>query len=556
MFVSNPRPPQSSRWAGLTRSLSAKLILLLIAGMIIIFALQGYLNIRLHRQNLEAATLLSAERESDIIKRSTSYYMLHNDREGLYHAMSTVASEPGVVRIRVINQEGHIRYSTDPKEINTSVNKQAEACYGCHAESKPLTRLNRPDRFRIFRLVNGERVLGVINPIENSPACSNAECHAHPASQQILGVLDTDLSLAQADRSLAGDVRHMIAYTLLAVALISALSGLFVWRVVGGPLKVLKSGTERLAQGDLGYQIDVRSRDEMGELASSFNSMSSELSIAHEQLSDWALELENRVEQKTTELKRAHERVLQSEKMAATGKLAAIVAHEINNPLAGILTYAKLLRKWVAECDKSKQEQICNSLELIESESRRCGGIVRNLLVFSRAAPMNPEPADLNVVLRRTAELVRHEVEMANIQLQLDLDPQLPLVHCDPAQMEQAVLALVMNALGAMPKGGSLRLASRIVPSAGEVRLQVQDDGAGIAPEVLSRLFEPFFTTHEGGHGLGLAISQSIIERHKGRIEVESHPGRGSVFTIVLPARESFARPPADPEPARANKER
>ena len=319
MFASDSKP-YLNRWNVLTRSLSAKLILLLFAGMAVIFALQGYLNIRLHRENLEAATLLSAERESDIIKRSTSYYMLHNDREGLYHAMSTVASEPGVVRIRVINQEGHIRYSTDPREINTSVNKQAEACYGCHSESKPLTRLNRPDRFRIFRQANGERVLGVINPIENSPACSNADCHAHPASQQILGVLDTDLSLAQADKSLAGDVRHMIAYTLLAVGLISVLSGLFVWRVVGGPLDVLKSGTERLAKGELGYQIDVRSRDELGELATSFNSMSRELSKAHEQLSDWAIGLEDRVEQKTTELKRAHERMLQTEKNGGHGQ--------------------------------------------------------------------------------------------------------------------------------------------------------------------------------------------------------------------------------------------
>jgi two-component system, NtrC family, sensor kinase len=556
MTARESKPPSPSRWAGLTHSLSAKLIFLLLAGMVTIFVLLGFLNIRLHRQNLEAATLLSAERESDIIKRSTSYYMLHNDREGLYDVIRTVASEPGMVRIRVINPEGLIRYSTDPQEINTSVNKQAEACYGCHAQSQPLARLTRPDRFRIFREANGERVLGVINPIENAPACSNASCHAHPASQQILGVLDTNLSLAQADRSLAADVRHMITYTLLAVALISVLSGLFVWRVVGGPLKVLKSGTERLTEGELGYQIEVRSRDELGELAASFNSMSRELSKAHEQITEWALELETRVEQKTDELRRAHEQVLQSEKMAATGKLAAIVAHEINNPLAGILTYAKLLRKWVAACDKSKQEEICNSLELIESESRRCGGIVRNLLVFSRAAPMNPELADLNAVLRRSVELVRHQVEMATIQLQLDLDPQLPLVHCDPGQIEQAVLALVMNALGAMPKGGSLRLASRFVPSANEVRLQVQDDGAGIAPEVLAHLFEPFFTTREGGHGLGLAISKSVVERHKGKIEVESQPGRGSVFTIVLPARESRPRTSVEPEPVRASKER
>lgn len=553
------KPSNSRRWTSFTRSLSAKLILLLIAGMVVIFALQGYLNIRLHRQNLEAATLLSAERESDIIKRSTSYYMLRNDRDGLYNAMSTVAHEPGVVRIRVINPEGQIRFSTDPREINTSVNKQAEACYGCHAQSQPLARLNRPDRFRIFRLGTGERVLGVIDPIENAPACSNAACHAHPASQQILGVLDSNLSLAQADANLAGDIRHMLAYTVIAVAVISALSGIFVWRVVQGPLKSLESGTERLAAGDLGLQIGVRSNDELGELAASFNTMSRQLREAREESQSWARTLEQRVEQKTLELKRADEQMVQAEKLAATGKLAAIVAHEINNPLAGILTYAKLLRKWTALCDRCNQEQVRSSLELIESESRRCGEIVKNLLVFARAAPMNPHLSDLNAVLDRCVRLVRHPLDIAGIHAQLDLDRTLPAVLCDIAHIEQAILALVMNAIEAMPRGGTLRLASRYLPAANQVTVQVQDDGVGIAAEVLPNLFEPFYTTHERKHslGLGLAISKNIVERHRGRIEVQSQAGKGTVFTLTLPVRApELLTPGESAEPAMTGRER
>ena len=534
--TNTPAAGRSTHW---TRSLSAKLIVLLVASMVVIFGLLGYLNIRLHRQHLEAATLVSAERVSDVIKRSTSYYMLRNDREGLYHTMSTMADEPEMVRIRVINQEGRITFSTDTKEIDTSVNKRAEACYGCHAQAQPLARLNRPDRFRIYRLSSGERVLGIINPIENSPACSNASCHAHPASQQILGVLDTNISLARTDASLAGDIRHLLAYTILGVALISGLSGLFVWRVVHDPLRALESGTERLASGDLGYQIQVESRDELGDLAASFNTMSRQLREAREEVTAWASELERRVEQKTLELKRADEQMIQAEKLASTGKLAAIVAHEINNPLAGILTYAKLLKKWMAECDPVKQEQIRSSLDLIESESRRCGEIVKNLLVFARAAPMNPHLSDLNAVLDRCVRLVRHQLDIAGIQAQLDLDRTLPPVLCDVAHIEQALLALVMNSIEALPHGGNLRLASRHSPQTQEAILQVQDDGAGIAPEVLPNLFEPFFTTRERGHslGLGLAISRNIIERHRGRIEVESKPGRGTVFTITLPLR-------------------
>ncbi len=524
-------------WTRVVHSLSAKLIVLLVAAMAAIFALLGYLNIRLHRQHLESATVVSAERVSDVIKRSTSYYMLRNDRDGLYHIMGAVANEPGMVRIRIFNQEGRISFSTDPKEANTYVDKRAEACYGCHAQAKPLVRLNRPDRFRIYRLPNGERALGIINPIENRPGCSNGGCHAHPASQQILGVLDTTLSLARADADLAESSRHMAAYTLTAVLLISLLSGLFIWRVVHGPLATLKSGTEHLTSGELGYQIDVRSRDELGEVAASFNKMSQQLRDAREEITAWAHTLEARVELKTQELNRAHEHVLHTEKMASVGKLAAVVAHEINNPLAGILTYAKLLKKWIGKDDEARRLEILSSLDLIESESRRCGEIVKNLLTFARATPMNFGPGDLNGVIERCVRLVQHQLDLASITLQRDLARDLPPVLCDPAQMEQVLLALIMNAIDAMPRGGNLTLRSRRLPDSPEVELQVQDDGVGIAPEVLPNLFEPFFTTKERGHGvgLGLAISRSIIERHRGRIEVSSLPGQQTTFTITLP---------------------
>ena len=339
--------PTRSRWLRLTFTLSAKLNILLLGAMVVIFALLGYLNVRLHRQHLEQNTLLSAERVSDVIKHSTTEYMLRNDRERLYHSIQTMAAEPGVEKIRIFDQEGRITYTTDSAEQNHVVDKTAEACYACHAQSQPLARLNRPDRFRIYRSAAGARVLGIITPIENQPACSNAACHAHPAEQQILGVLDTNLSLAKADVQVAESSRRMIAYTGCALLLIALLSWFFVWQVVGRPVKALERGTERLAAGDLGYQIDVQSKDEIGELAHSFNDMSRQLQSEHNENLAWTHTLEQRVEQKTRELKRAHEHALHTEKMASIGKMAAVLAHEINNPLSGILTYAKLLRKWI-----------------------------------------------------------------------------------------------------------------------------------------------------------------------------------------------------------------
>ncbi len=556
--------PTRRRWLRLTLNLSAKLNILLLGAMVVIFALLGYLNVRLHRQHLEQTTLLSAERVSDVIRHSTTDYMLRNDREGLYHSIQTMAHEPGMEKIRIFDQEGRITYTTDSVEQNHIVDKTAEACYACHAQSQPLARLNRPDRFRIYRNAAGTRVLGIITPIENQPSCSNASCHAHPSEQKILGVLDTNLSLAKADVQLAESSRRMIVYTACALLLIAVLSWFFIWRVIGLPVKALERGTERLAAGDLGYQIDVQSHDEIAELAHSFNDMSRQLQAEHNENLAWTHTLEQRVEQKTGELKRAHEHALHTEKMASIGKMAAVLAHEINNPLSGILTYAKLLRKWIERQEKERLEkdlqekgrhdpdhqeiapddfavtrhkEIIDSLDLIASESRRCGDLVKNLLTFSRTTPMNLQPTNVNQVIDRSLRLVQHQLDLGGIQVEQRLDPKLPLVLCDAAQIEQVILALVMNALDAMPQGGNLWLTTSFSHEHSQIRVVVRDDGSGIPPEILPRIFEPFLTTKETGRGvgLGLAISHSILERHNGNIEVQSEPGRGTTFTLTLP---------------------
>jgi two-component system NtrC family sensor kinase len=543
------------------RHLGLKLVLLLTVAMLVTFGALGYANIRLHRRHLEAATLRAAERVSDTVKRSTEYHMLRNDRDAMYQIIRTLGAEPGIVRIRILNPEGRISYSSEQSEINHNVNKTAEACYACHAQAQPLARLNRPDRFRIYG-TNGARVLGVIDPIENQPSCSNAACHAHPASQQVLGVLDINMSLRTTDAAVRETTRQTVGYTVVAVLGICIVSGLFVWRVVHGPIKALTEGTERLTQGELGLQLPVNSNDEVGELAESFNLMSLRLRDANEEITAWARTLEQRVEQKTEELKKAHDYLLQAEKMASIGKLSAVVAHEVNNPLSGILTYAKLIKKWIDSGDLVRRPdrlvEARQCLDLVESESRRCGDLVRNLLTFSRVAPMNLGNADLNVIVERCVKLVQHQLEMNGIQLQLELDPHLPRAHCDAAQIEQVLLALVINAIDAMPRGGNLWLCSRFEAQAQQVELEVRDDGTGIAPDLLPKLFEPFLTTKESGKGvgLGLAISKGIVERHKGTIRVESELGRGTTFHIFLPLDASASVEEAAAAVQRAGAER
>ncbi|HLY63113.1 MAG TPA: ATP-binding protein [Terriglobia bacterium] len=534
---------QAAWYSRLHLGLAAKLAAYLVVSTVVLFTVFGYLNLRLQRHQSEQTVLQSVDRIGDLIQRSTRYQMLRNDREALYEVIHTIGSEQGIRRIRIFNEEGRISYSTDPGEVNKLLDKRAEACYGCHAQSQPLARLNRPDRARIFADAQGHRVLGSIRPIENDITCSTAGCHAHPPGRRILGVIDTDLSLDTVDAQLAQDQAQLVYFTGGAVVLVSLVSVAFIWLVVHKPIQELTTGIQQVAQGDLSHSIAVHSRDELGVLADSFNRMTGELSDAHLQLTGLNKTLEARVAQKTQELNRAHDHMLRAEKMASIGKLAAVVAHEINNPLAGILTYAKLLKKWFTRDSAKSRMEILNSLDLIESESRRCGDIVKNMLTFARATPMNFEATDLCQIVDRCVRLVQHRIELGNIQLKVEMGRDLPAVHCDPAQIEQVLLALVMNAIDAMPSGGNLAVRARHLPDASQVQVEVSDDGAGIAAELLPQLFEPFFTTKDRGHsvGLGLAISRNIIERHQGRIEVTSEPKRGAKFTITLPVH---AAPP------------
>ena len=530
------------RWSGSWRkiwgSLSTKLLVLLGLSMALAFGLLGYLNIQLHRRHLERAAEAEAARMSSVIVRNTSYYMLRNQRDGLYHIITELADEPGVLRIRIINEEGRISFSSDTQEIGRLVDDAVR-----HASMQAEISGTARQALRTYRESTGERAMAVLNPIQNGPSCSSADCHAHPAEIKTLGYLDMHVSLATTDQNLAESSRQVWLYTMLAIFGVAVLSAGFVRHTLHGPLTELMKGTEHIGAGDLGYQIRLGPRQgELTELASSFNTMSHQLKEARNEINAWTQTLEDRVDEKTRELTGAHEEMSRVERMASIGKLAAVVAHEINNPLAGILTYAKLLKKRESRGPAANPETI-EMLDLIESESRRCGEIVRNLMTFGRPSSMNYEPTDLNSVIDRCVRLVKHQLELKNIELQLDLASNLGPVRCDPGQIEQVLLALVMNAIDAMPSSGTLKLATRKGPSGSDVQVQVRDDGVGMPPEILKNMFEPFFTTKERGRGLGLglAISRQIVERHQGRIEVKSEPGRGTQFTITLPMQATAA---------------
>jgi two-component system NtrC family sensor kinase len=249
-------------------------------------------------------------------------------------------------------------------------------------------------------------------------------------------------------------------------------------------------------------------------------------------------EIEAQVRRKTAELEKIHKTLVTSEKMASVGKLAATVAHEINNPLFGILTYAHLTLRSLRKVECEGRDEMVEQLQTIERESKRCGELVKSLLTFSRQAPSQRVPQDLNTVVHRAVQLVKHKLEMQGVELRENLAADLPPVECDGNQIQQVVLVLMVNAAEAMPQGGTLEVSTEFDASGQVTALRVKDTGSGIPAEVLPRIFDPFFTTKEDQNrtGLGLAVVAGIIEQHAGEITVRSEPGAGTEFRVALPA--------------------
>lgn len=548
-------------------NLSLKLTLCLIGGMVIVFSVLGYKIIRLHRENLEEAIYADGDRISETIKRSTRYGMLHNRSDEINQIVTSIGSQPGIEKISIFNKAGEIKSSTDERELFTRVDKNAEACSACHAREGAAAQvagsiphqLSRQDRTRIFSDGTGRRTLSVINPIENEPVCSNSGCHAHSADTKVLGMINVRMSLDTVDTAISKSRQQMLISLIGAVVLLSATIAGLIWLMVHKPIRKLIAGTNHVAAGELDYKIALRSHDELGELAHSFNRMTRELKRAHAEISDWTRTLEDRVEKKTAELQQAHEHVLQVEKLASIGKLAAIVAHEINNPLAGILVYARLVLKRLSRNGGSAElnEETRQHVETIAAESARCGEIVKGLLQFSRQAKPHVKPNDLNEVLSESLRLVRHKIDLSGARAVIECEDGLGHIVCDEQQIKQAVVALLINACEAVHPGeGIITVSSRYLPAAHAAEIRISDNGVGMDEETKQHIFEPFFTTKEQGKGvgLGLAVVYGIVTGHGGEIEVQSAPGHGTTFVIRLPEKiEELAdsMPPAIEEGAR-----
>lgn len=522
--------------------LSVRLIISISSILVIILSVYTYFIIRNLDYYLTQTRFESAYNISDIIKKSTRYSMLLNRREDVHQIINTIRTEIGVEEINIYNKQGITIFSTNPEQILKQVDLTDEACIACHNSSVPLKNLANRDKIRIYNNSENKRVLGLINPIQNEPDCSNAACHAHSPKVNILGVLDVVVSLEQLDLIIQDSTRKVILGSAFIVIVISFFSGLFITLLVNKPLKKIRDGIEAVGNGNLDYKIEINSKNELGQMARRFNEMSTKLDEAYKEIKNWSETLNDKVNEKTEELKNIYNQVNQIEKLASLGKLSATVAHELNNPLAGILTYSKLITKKLQAAQKNSEYfKIIEYLELISHESARCGQIVKDLLIFSHSEQDKFAKENLVQIIDNSATVINHHLEIHGITLLKDY-PELPIeIYCNAYKIQQAIMSLLINSIEAMPNGGKIII--KVTNEMNNVVLRITDEGTGISNKDLPHIFEPFYTTKEAstGTGLGLAVVYGIITNHKGKIEVEKTSNQGTTFKVVLPKNEQLA---------------
>ncbi|MCA9727009.1 MAG: HAMP domain-containing protein, partial [Candidatus Eisenbacteria bacterium] len=323
-----------------------RLVILVTFVLLGLLGASGWLALQLHRAHLIGFMEENVANMGETILWGTHASMLENDQRHLTQIVESVGRRDGVLALRIFDSEGEVRHSSLPVELGRFGDLTAPTCRGCHeTPGSALVPASPRDGLHLYRDPKGQGSMGMVVPILNTAECANASCHVHDPGQRVLGILDLEVSTASLDRAM-GDARHQMLILLLITALAAPTAiGIVSWRLVHRPLRRLWRAIRRVEQGELEHRVPTNVCCEMGELAVAFNEMSARVQRADQALRASNETLERRVEEKSQELERTRDRIVVAEKMASLGKLAAIVAHEINNPLAGVLVCAKLVRR-------------------------------------------------------------------------------------------------------------------------------------------------------------------------------------------------------------------
>lgn len=471
--------------------------------------------------------------------------MLENDPTSLQSTLDIINTMSGIEDVNMYDIDNNLVYSS----FSTDTTSHSDPdCKSCHKDFQTMFSVYEKSHKIIdvgsecsMNHNNSEnRYLIIKSPILNSKSCYSGSCHWHSPTDKILGSLLVKIPLKGLDDALQKSTTDYFLMASLMTFLLILFLIFFTQNRIKNPLNDLIIASEAVARGDKNTRLVIKPNQlsDMKMVSTAFNDMLDNLQSATNELQNWSQQLEYKVQRKSEELGQAHNELMNIERIASLGKLSLSVAHEINNPLSGILVYTKLVYKQLnnQQLDASKKESMLKHLRLIENETKRCGDIVKGLLDFSRKDQDGFEPKHLHEILLETFELMTHPMKIANINFLTDFSAKTDLIHCSPNQIKQACVAILVNASEAVSENGEV-LFSTSNPDPEHIRIGISDNGTGISEEDLPHVFEPFFSTKENasGIGLGLAIVHGIIQNHKGKTEVVSERGNGTTIIITLP---------------------
>lgn len=478
------------------RNLTAKMLVAVGVTVAVVIAIYTYFVIRVQsawwHERTQAQNLIAAS----LVHEYLNGVMLSDRHEEVQGFLEKLKASDEIWRGRLIKPDGTVVFSTDTQEVQHAV------------MSVPPELFTGGQVLQGTRVENGQRLSVVMRPVLNSESCQRC----HDPKSAVNGAIIVEKSLAPAEASVASNRNLLIVYGFVIFILVSVVLWLLIVRFVTQPVSNLLEQMRHVQAGNLKVRAVTETRDEIGELAKGFNAMVQSLDDA------------------TRELEASHEKqIQQAGKLASIGELASGIAHEIRNPLAGIGAAVEVLSE-----ENNLNGQRAEIVGEVRRQITRLNTTLHDLLDFARQREPEIAPCHVGDLIKPMLALVRPDAQKYHIAIVEDYASGLPPILADSAQVQQALLNVLLNAIQAMPDGGTLTLQT--TPTDGAVRIAIADTGMGISRDNLRKIFSPFFTTKHRGTGLGLAITRSIMDKHGGTITVESESGRGTTFTLQFAA--------------------
>jgi two-component system NtrC family sensor kinase len=512
---------------------------------VILFISFGTIFRAINKKYLNTVIQQNGNNIGSIVEGALYHSMLTNDWSALQNTIDIINTLPGIEDVNMYDANDNLVYSPFSTD---SISYNNPNCKDCHGNINSMF----PRKTKSFRIVNLDsecemskkdydfRLLLIRSPILNEKSCYTSSCHAHQESDEVLGSFVIRIPLEDLDRSVQKSTTNFFLLAALTTSLLVAFLMFFTRRQIKNPLNAIITASEAVSKGDKSTRLEIKSNqlNDINMVSNAFNDMLDNLQSATNELQNWSKQLEYKVQKKTEELSEMQHELIHVERIASLGKLSSSVAHEINNPLSGVLTYTKLVQKQLRkiELDDAEKLPMLKYLRVIEEETKRCGDIVKGLLDFSRKDQVDFKINHLHKILKEAYTLVEHQMKMVNISFFTDFSASWDLVHCSENQIKQACIAILLNASEAVFENGEIVMRTSN-PDEDNIRLEMTDNGVGISPEDIPHIFEPFFSAKEkaNGIGLGLAIVHGIVQNHGGKVEVESELGKGTTISIILP---------------------